>query len=85
MDGGEQTLEKHKADEYEQIRITRARQPRRVRVPRVISRHIFFLIIVSEMSSTLNYWLLIEWHFASELTSPRGRGRPQTLGSLKGN
>ena len=31
MDGGEQTLEKHKADEYEQIRITRARQPRRVR------------------------------------------------------
>ena len=31
MDGGEQTLEKHKADEYEQIRITRARQHRRVR------------------------------------------------------
>ena len=35
MDGGEQTLEKHQADEYEQIRITHARVracvPRRVR------------------------------------------------------
>ena len=54
MDGGEQTLEKHQADEYEQIRITRTR-PRVPRRDRAISRHIFGFLLLLEMSSTLNY------------------------------
>ena len=78
MDGGEQTLEKHKAGEYEQIRITRTR-PRVPRRDRAISRHIFGVLLLLVMSSTLNYWLRIEWHFPAKLTSPRGTGQPQTL------
>ena len=55
MDGGEQTLEKHQADEYEQIRITRARARL---CPEARSGNFCFFFLL-EMSLTLNYWLLM--------------------------
>ena len=57
MDGGEQTLEKHQADEYEQIRITRARARL---CPEARSGNLnFCFFFLLEMSLTLNYWLLM--------------------------